>query len=127
MRIRSRTIAEFVIEQLLFLCAAASVLITLGIILVLAFETAAFLRDVPILEFLFGTVWTPLFADKHFGVLPLVSGTLLTSVCACALNDAPAASTATAATIRDAFIDIRAPGRSPRRGDPRRRVSSIRG
>jgi phosphate transport system permease protein len=85
MRIRSRTIAEFAIEQLLFLCAAASVLITLGILLVLAFETAAFLRDVPILEFVFGTVWTPLFADKHFGVLPLVSGTFLTSAIAMAV------------------------------------------
>jgi phosphate transport system permease protein len=82
MRIRSRTIAEFAIEKTLFLCAAASILVTLGIIIVLVFETAAFLRDVPILEFLFGTVWTPLFADKHFGVLPLVSGTLLTSAIA---------------------------------------------
>ena len=48
----------------------------------LLFETAAFLREVPITEFLFGTVWTPLFSDKHFGVLPLVSGTLLTSAIA---------------------------------------------
>jgi phosphate transport system permease protein len=37
---------------------------------------------VPIREFLFGTVWTPLFYDKHFGVLPLVSGTLLASAIA---------------------------------------------
>ena len=36
----------------------------------------------PIREFLFGTEWTPLFSDKHFGVLPLVSGTLLTSAIA---------------------------------------------
>ena len=35
--------------------------------------------DVPIGEFLFGTVWTPLFYDKHFGVIPLVTGTLLAS------------------------------------------------
>jgi phosphate transport system permease protein len=53
--------------------------VTAGIILVLLWETAAFLREVPITEFLFGTVWTPLFFDKHFGVLPLVSGTLLAS------------------------------------------------
>ena len=45
----------------------------------LLFETAAFLGEVPLTEFLFGTVWTPLFSDKHFGVLPLVSGTLLSS------------------------------------------------
>jgi phosphate transport system permease protein len=78
-RRRLRQIVEFVIERVLFLSAAGSILITAGIILVLLFETAAFLRDVPITEFLFGTVWTPLFFDKHFGVLPLVTGTLLAS------------------------------------------------
>ena len=61
------------IERALFLCAAGSILVTAGIILVLLFETTAFLREVPIGEFLFGTVWTPLFSDKHFGVLPLVA------------------------------------------------------
>jgi phosphate transport system permease protein len=74
-----QAVAEYVIERLLFGAAAASILVTLGIIFVLVFETAAFLRDVPIHEFLFGTVWTPLFYDKHFGVLPLVAGTLLVS------------------------------------------------
>jgi phosphate transport system permease protein len=82
MTLRSRRVFEFVIERALFLCAAGSILITGGIIFVLLFETVAFLRDVPIREFLFGTVWTPLFYDKHFGVLPLVSGTLLASAIA---------------------------------------------
>jgi len=70
---------EWIIERLLFLCAALSVLTTAGIIAVLAFETYEFLREVPILEFLTGTEWTPLFANAHFGVLPLVVGTLLVS------------------------------------------------
>jgi len=74
-----RWIAEFFIERALFLSAAGSILVTAGIILVLLFETTEFLREVPIREFLFGTVWTPLFSDKHFGVLPLVAGTLLAS------------------------------------------------
>ena len=82
MSIRSRRAFEFAIERVLFLCAAGSILITGGIIFVLLFETTAFLREVPITEFLFGTVWTPLFYDKHFGVLPLVSGTLLASAIA---------------------------------------------
>ena len=77
MRGRVRRVTEFLIERMLFFCAAGSILITAGIILVLAFETVAFLRDVPITEFLFGTVWTPLFSDKHFGILPLAAGTLL--------------------------------------------------
>jgi phosphate transport system permease protein len=76
---RLRLVVEFVIERALFLSAAGSILITAGIISVLLFETAAFLREVPIGDFLFGTVWTPLFFDKHFGVLPLVTGTLLAS------------------------------------------------
>jgi phosphate transport system permease protein len=78
-RQRLRLVVEFVIERALFLSAAGSILITAGIISVLLFETAAFLREVPIGDFLFGTVWTPLFFDKHFGVLPLVTGTLLAS------------------------------------------------
>ncbi len=82
MRLRSRALVELAIERALFLCAAGSILITLGIVLVLLFETTAFLRVVPIGEFLFGTVWTPLFYDKYFGVIPLVTGTLLTSAIA---------------------------------------------
>ena len=85
MSVRSRRVVEFVIERALFLCAAGSILITAGIILVLLWETAAFLREVPITEFLFGTVWTPLFYDKHFGVLPLMAGTLLVSAIAMAV------------------------------------------
>jgi phosphate transport system permease protein len=79
---RRRTFFEPVIEWSLFLCAAASILITVGIVGVLVFETVEFLREVSVLEFLTGTVWTPLFFDRHFGVLPLVGGTLLTSAIA---------------------------------------------
>jgi phosphate transport system permease protein len=73
---------EFVIERGLFLCALLSVGTTVGIIAVLAVETAAFLREVPITEFLFGTEWTPLFSSPSFGVLPLVAGTTLVSLIA---------------------------------------------
>src|SRR5918994_880792 len=79
---RARHLAEFLIERVLFLCAAGSILVTAGIIVVLLWETLAFLRDVPVRSFLFGTVWTPLFYDKQFGVLPLVTGTLLASAIA---------------------------------------------
>jgi len=74
-----RALAEYAIEKSLQLCALVSVLVTAGIVFVLVFETAAFFRDVSIVEFLTGTEWTPLFYDKHFGVLPLVTGTLLVS------------------------------------------------
>jgi phosphate transport system permease protein len=68
---------EWLIERALFLCAALSVATTVGIVVVLAVESVAFLREVSIVEFLTGTEWTPLFANKKFGVLPLVAGTLL--------------------------------------------------
>lgn len=79
MRIPSRKVSEFIIERILFFSAAASILVTAGIIFVLIFETVSFLGEVPITEFLFGTVWTPLFHDARFGVLPLVAGTFLVS------------------------------------------------
>jgi phosphate transport system permease protein len=71
-----------VIERALLLCAALSVFTTAGIIIVLAVETVEFLAEVPIAEFLTGTEWTPLFANQHFGVLPLVAGTVLVSLIA---------------------------------------------
>jgi phosphate transport system permease protein len=73
---------EFLIEWALFLCALLSIGTTAGIIIVLAVETFAFLREVPITDFLFGTEWTPLFATPRFGVLPLVAGTMLVSAIA---------------------------------------------
>jgi phosphate transport system permease protein len=73
---------EFIIEWGLFLSALLSIGTTLGIILVLTVETVAFLRQVPIVEFLTGTEWTPLFAVPRFGVLPLVAGTTLVSMIA---------------------------------------------
>jgi phosphate transport system permease protein len=76
---------EVVIEWALFLCALISIGTTAGIIVVLAVETFAFLREVPIADFLFGTEWTPLFATPRFGVLPLVAGTILVSAIAMAV------------------------------------------
>jgi phosphate transport system permease protein len=70
---------EKIIEGLLLMCAAVSILTTLGILYVLISESSVFFTKVPLTDFLFDTQWTPLFADKHFGILPLVTGTLLTS------------------------------------------------
>ena len=73
---------EQVIKGLLFLAALLSVLTTTGIVISLLEETISFFGDVGIAEFLGGTDWTPLFADASFGVLPLVTGTLLVSAIA---------------------------------------------
>jgi phosphate transport system permease protein len=73
---------EFLIEKGLLACALISIGTTVGIIVILAAETLAFLREVPVTDFLFGTEWTPLFATPRFGVLPLVVGTTLVSLIA---------------------------------------------
>jgi phosphate transport system permease protein len=73
------------IERLLLLCSLLSVFTTAGIILVLASETLAFFREVSVFEFLTDTQWTPLFVKKHFGILPLLAGTFLTTMIALAV------------------------------------------
>ena len=72
-------IKEKIIEGLLLLSAAISILTTFGILYVLISDSYPFFQKVSLLEFFTDTQWTPLFADKHFGILPLVAGTLLTS------------------------------------------------
>ena len=57
--------------------AAVSIITTIGIVVVLLRQSLGFFGEVPIWEFLGGTVWTPLFKPQNFGVLPLVGGTLL--------------------------------------------------
>lgn len=82
MTTRTRRLMEAAIERLLWACAATSIAVTLGIMAVLLWETAAFFRDVSPIAFLTGRTWTPLFRNQQFGVLPLVAGTALVSVIA---------------------------------------------
>lgn len=79
---RLRNIKERAIEFMLFLAAFSSVAITIGIVGVLVYESSAFFRQVSIIDFLTDTQWTPLFADAHYGILPLLSGTLVTTLVA---------------------------------------------
>lgn len=81
-RRRLSRLKERVIESLLFLAALSSVAITLGIVGTLVYESFAFFAHVSIKEFLTGTLWTPLFANPRFGILPLVAGTLVTTTVA---------------------------------------------
>ena len=73
---------EKAIEILMMACSFLTVLTTLGIILVLLVDSIKFFSEVSIIEFFTDTQWTPLFSDKHFGILPLLTGTLLTTVIA---------------------------------------------
>jgi phosphate transport system permease protein len=73
---------ERLIEAILLAAAAVSVLTTLGIVYVLVSESVAFFSQVSIVDFLTDTQWTPLFDDAHFGIMVLVSGTLVSSAVA---------------------------------------------
>lgn len=66
----------------MFACAAITLLTTIGIIWVLLSQSFSFFKEVSVWDFLTDTQWTPLFADKHFGILPLLTGTLLITVIA---------------------------------------------
>ena len=75
-----RRLGEWLIQRVLLLCVLVSVLTTVGIVLSLITETVGFFRKVSILEFLTGTRWTPLFDPAHFGILPLLAGTLMVAI-----------------------------------------------
>lgn len=74
--------SEKFIELLMIMCSLISVLTTVGIILVLSIDTIKFFAEVSFWEFITDTQWTPLFDDKHFGILPLLTGTILTTLIA---------------------------------------------
>ncbi len=70
------------IEVVMMCCSFVTILTTISIIFVLSVDTVKFFSQVSIADFFTDTQWTPLFADKHFGILPLLSGTLLTTTIA---------------------------------------------
>lgn len=73
---------EKIIEFILKLASLITILTTIGILWVLLTESYSFFNEVSIVDFLTDTQWTPLFVRKHFGILPLVAGTLLTTLVA---------------------------------------------
>lgn len=76
-----RDLREQAIELVLFLAALSSVATTIAIVGVLLYESISFFshEEVNLWKFLTDTQWTPLFDDKHFGVMPLLCGTLVTT------------------------------------------------
>lgn len=78
----SRNIRERAIELVLFFAASVSVLTTVGIIWILVFESYHFFENVPLWDFLTDTMWTPLFSEPRYGILPLLLGTVTTSLVA---------------------------------------------
>ena len=80
----------------LLLAAVSSVLVTGGIVGILIYESAPFFARVSLWEFLTDTYWTPQFDAPRFGILPLVAGTLVTTLVALAVATASPNSSASA-------------------------------
>lgn len=75
---KRRRLGEAIIQTILFICGLISIFTTLGIVYVLGQEAWSFFREVSLVEFFTNTVWQP--AIAKFGILPLVSATLMTSI-----------------------------------------------
>jgi phosphate transport system permease protein len=71
------SLKERAIEYALGACALTSVLTTFGIAAVLVVQSIPFFAEVPLTSFFGETQWTPEFADTHYGIWPLLVGTLL--------------------------------------------------
>jgi phosphate transport system permease protein len=81
-RLRYRKWRDRFIELLLLAAGLVAVFTTLAIVAILLYESSSFFEHVSLKEFLTDTQWTPLFADPHYGILPLVAGTLTTTMVA---------------------------------------------
>lgn len=80
--LRYRKIRDRIVETFLLAAGLVAVFTTLAIVAILLIESSAFFEHVSLKEFVTDTMWTPLFADAHYGILPLVAGTLTTTIVA---------------------------------------------
>jgi len=85
LRAQRRRVGEDVVKGALAVCALISVATTVGIVVALFVPAFEFFQEISIVDFLTGRDWSPLFQPAHFGVLPLVAGTLLVTAIASAV------------------------------------------
>ncbi|MDF2523199.1 MAG: phosphate transporter, inner rane subunit PstC [Clostridiales bacterium] len=76
-RIKRMKLSDSIAKNIFLFCAVITLFTTIGIILSLAIDSVGFFSKVSIREFLTTKEWTPLFSDPHFGILPLITGTLI--------------------------------------------------
>jgi phosphate transport system permease protein len=80
--LRFRKFRDRVVEFFLLAAGLVAVFTTVAIVAILLVESATFFKHVPLTDFLTDTTWTPLFADPHYGIMPLVAGTLTVTIVA---------------------------------------------
>jgi phosphate transport system permease protein len=84
-RLRVREIRDHIVETLLFAAASVAVFTTLAIVYILVIESLPFFAHVSLWSFFTDRLWTPMFDNPHFGIMPLVAGTLVTTFVALSL------------------------------------------
>jgi phosphate transport system permease protein len=77
--LKRRALIGRLVAVILFLAAALSVFVTAGIVYILLYDSVLFFREVSIIDFLTDTQWTPVFENPKFGIITLLSGTLMTT------------------------------------------------
>ena len=88
--LRARNKIERILMVLMFIASFIAIIVTLGIVLSLLFETLKFFSDVSPFEFFLGTTWSPQIALREdqvaasgsFGAIPVFTGTLLITIIA---------------------------------------------
>lgn len=83
--LKIRKFKEKIIEALLFLAAASSVFVTIGIVFILVKESIPFFEKVSLAQFFGEREWTPLFENAQYGIRPLLTGTFLSTFIALAV------------------------------------------
>ena len=84
-RLRVRKIRDRFVESLLLMAALVAVFTTAAIVYILVTESLPFFAHVSLHDFFTDRMWTPMFDDAHFGIMPLVAGTLVTTFVALCL------------------------------------------
>jgi phosphate transport system permease protein len=80
LRASRRRYGEGVVRASLLLCAAVSILTTVGIVFALVEPAIEFFREINFIDYLTGTRWAPLFEPPGFGVVPLLTGTFSVTI-----------------------------------------------
>ena len=84
-RLRVRKIRDRFVESFLLLAALLAVFTTAAIVYILVSESVPFFAHVSLVDFFTDRLWTPMFDQPHFGIMPLVAGTLVTTFVALCL------------------------------------------
>ena len=81
-KIDSVKLEGIIVKWIFFACAIVSIFTTIAILFTLFYQALSFFDEIPLWDFLTGTRWTPILKPRSYGVLPLVSGTLLVTAIA---------------------------------------------